>query len=488
MVTSDATPARRPTRNHTNEGGTSTEGPPSCAKGPKRMTDTMTTETPTHVPTRTQVILDTSALVADPEGIFVSYDDVDLVVPLIVIEELDGLKKRLDPVGAAARQVIRSLEQFRSEVNGDLRTPVSVGKATIRIEINGVHVTHLREHGLDVDKADNRIIGAAIGLKDKYGTAVTVVSNDAALRVKAAALGLAAVEHDAHAGASMGHRPIGWVESTVSPAAVNAFYAGEDHEELTALEDDIPANQFTVLKSGQQSALAQRTNTGFRCVPNDTNAWDLRPRNKEQRFALELLLDPSVQVICLDGPAGTGKTLLAVAAGLEQVVNDSNYKRVCVYRPVVPVGKADLGYLPGTLDEKTDPYMAAITDAVYALTERRDETAAQNVIADIKARGQLTMESVAHLRGRTLHDAFIIVDEAQNLTPQVGKTLLTRVGENSKIVFTGDTAQIDAAFLSESTNALSALVTAFVGQDCFGQIRLTKGERSKIAELAATLL
>ncbi len=235
------------------------------------------------------------------------------------------------------------------------------------------------------------------------------------------------------------------------------------------------------------------------CSRASRPVWGLKAANKEQRFALDLLLDDEVKVIVLDGPAGTGKTLCAVAAALHMVVEQHRFERLSVYRPVIPVGHADLGYLPGTLDEKIDPWMAAITDAVAALSgdgaaasRRRQDggrgKVAQDSLDYIKAQGLLTMESVTHLRGRTLHSTFVLVDEAMNLSPQVGKTLLTRIGADSKIVLTGDTSQIDAPFLSEQTNALTAVVSAFSGQACFGHIRLTRGERSPVAELAARLM
>jgi PhoH-like ATPase len=258
--------------------------------------------------------------------------------------------------------------------------------------------------------------------------------------------------------------------------------------ESAGIAGALPLNTFAVLQSGSQSVLVRRRDGRLEPIANDVEAWGLRPRNKEQRFALAHLLDTTVPVVALDGRAGTGKTLCAVAAGLEQVVEQRKYARLCVYRPVIPVGKADLGYLPGALDEKLDPWMAAITDAVSALTERRSPEDARHVLDAIKASGQLVMESVAHLRGRTLHNSFVIVDEAQNLPPDVIKTILTRLGDGSKVVFTGDTSQIDAAFLSESTNGLSVLVSVFTGNEVFGHVRLTKGERSRVAELAANLL
>lgn len=443
--------------------------------------------------TRTQVVLDTSALVADSEGVFHAYPDADLIVPLTVIEELDGLKKRLDAVGAAARDVLRRIEKIRIEAGGDLenRQPLGDG-STLRVALNGVQTSLLREHGLDPEKPDNRIIGTALGQRTTGGPHVRLVSNDTGMRVKAATFGLDATEHDPLDSARRDDQELGWRELHVDPSVVDALYDHDDDSDagtITAgVREQLELNEFGVLHAGSQSALVRRRPTGLALVPNEHHAWDLRPRNKEQRFALDLLLDDDVKVVALDGPAGTGKTLTAVAAALQQVVEERRYSRICVYRPVVPVGKADVGYLPGTLDEKLDPWMAAITDAVYALTENRSREDATEVLDQIRERGQLTMESVTHLRGRTLHSSFVIIDESMNLSPQVGKTILTRIAADSKVVFTGDTSQIDAAFLSEQTNALTALITAFAGQECFGHVRLLRGERSPLAELAARLL
>lgn len=440
--------------------------------------------------TRTQVVLDTSALVADPEGVFHAYPDVDLIIPLTVVEELDGLKKRLDSVGAAARDVLRRIEQVRLDAGGNLekRQPLPSG-ATLRVALNGVEKSLLREHGLDPDKPDNRIIGTALGQRREDGPAVRLVSNDTGMRVKAATFGLDAAEHDPLDTAKRDSNDWGWCEMQVDAPVVDALYRGEEAPEGSeAVLERLRINEFGVLHAGSQSALVRRNADGLQMVGNDHHAWDLRPRNKEQRFALDLLLDDDIKVVALDGPAGTGKTLTAVAAALQLVVEERRYSRICVYRPVVPVGKAEMGYLPGTLDEKLDPWMAAITDAVYALTDNRSRETATEVIGQIRDRGQLTMESVAHLRGRTLHNSFVIIDESMNLSPQVGKTILTRIAADSKVVFTGDTSQIDAAFLSAQTNALTALITAFSGQELFGHVRLLRGERSPLAELAARLL
>lgn len=458
------------------------------------MTDLSLADRQPVASTTRRVVLDTSALVADPDTALRAYPGDDLIIPLVALEELDGLKKRLDTVGRAARETLRSLERLRTGAGGNLAEPVPVvGGGTLRIALNGVEVGLLREHGLDPDKPDNRIIGTALGLLGRDGREVVLVSADASLRVKAAMFGIVALEPEMPA--AVDHRPAGWHDLDVPASVIDALHAGEHAMDATAGDDSatgvltaLTVNEFGVLRSGSQSALVKRTADGVALLRGDEQVWGMRPRNKEQRFAVSLLTDPSVPVVALDGPAGTGKTLCAVAAGLEQVVEDGRYARLCVYRPVVPVGKADLGYLPGSLDEKLDPWMAAIADAVYALTERRSRHDAQQVIEAIKDRGQLVMESVTHLRGRTLHNSFVLVDEAQNLPADVVKTILTRLGDDSKVVFTGDTSQIDAAFLSEATNGLSVLIATFAGQSCFGHVRLTRGERSAVAELAARLL
>ena len=453
------------------------------------MTDVSTAADRSDVLLARHVVLDTSALVSNPDSVLDAYPGDDVVIPLIALEELDGLKKRLDPVGRAARETLRAIERLRLRAGGNLADPVPMtAGGTLRIALNGVEVGLLREHGLDPDKPDNRIIGTALGLLGRSEAGVVLVSADAALRVKAATFGIVAVEPEMPA--TTDQRPAGWSEHEVGAEVIDALHAGASTTEPKPGFDaeQLAPNEFGVLRAGSQSALVKRLADGVVLLRTDEQAWGMRPRNKEQRFALSLLNDPAVPVVALDGPAGTGKTLCAVAAGLEQVVEEGRFARLCVYRPVVPVGKAELGYLPGSLDEKLDPWMAAIADAVYALTERRSRDDAQQVIEAIKDRGQLVMESVTHLRGRTLHNSFVLVDEAQNLPPEVMKTILTRLGDDSKVVFTGDTSQIDAAFLSESTNGLSVLIATFAGQSCFGHVRLTRGERSAVAELAARLL
>ncbi len=426
-------------------------------------------------------------LIADPSCV-TSFDHLDVVIPLIVVEELDGLKARPDDVGRAARTALRSIEELRLRHGGSLAEPVPVGRdGSLRIELNGVRKHLLVEHGLDPASSDNRIIGAALGQAERAPT--TVVSNDAALRIKAAHLGVAAAAH------SPARSPIatpagGWSTIETAPELVDRLYAaGTIAPEVVAAAGAVGENEFAVLRAGSQSALTRRVGDDLRLLAHIApEAWGLRARSKEQRFALELLLDPSIEIVALDGRAGTGKTLLAVAAGLEQVVEASRYERLAIYRPLVPVGRADVGFLPGGLDEKLDPWMAAIHDAVVALTEHHSNVDARNLIDELTARGQLSLESVTFLRGRSLHRQLVIIDEAQNLEPTTLRTILTRVGEGTKVVFTGDTSQIDAPYLGESNNALAVLTHAFSGQPCFGHLTLTSCERSDVASLAAELL
>ncbi len=441
------------------------------------------------------VVLDTSVLVADPGAVH-EFGGCAVKVPLTVIEELDGLKTRTDSVGQTAREALRRIEALRVSAGGSLVDPVALPHGgTLAVVLNGVNNTLLSEHYLDPANPDNRIIGTALGLQHR-GTTVEMVSNDAALRIKAAHVGLAAKEYvPVPAYGRDGDTP-GWLTiEGVDGALIDRLF---DAKKLAIGELDLEVviyeNEFAVLRAGKQSALARRRGDHLHLLRQSQDAFDLKPRNIEQRLALDLLLDPAVSVVALDGPAGTGKTLLAIAAGLEQVWNHPStrrYERMAIYRPLVAVGRQEVGYLPGTLEEKLDPWMGAIHDAVVAMSDGRRKGAADEIITQITAEGRLTMESVTHLRGRSLHGQWILLDEAQNLEPSLAKTVLTRAAEGTKVVFTGDTSQIDAPFLSAHNNAMSVLIAALGrgrGGSLFGHIRLSQGERSPLATLAAALL
>lgn len=449
-----------------------------------------TSRAQSHATTTTnRRVLDTSVLIADPEAIF-AFPHESAVIPLVVIEELDQHKGRLDDVGRAAREVIRSIERLRMGNGGDIRTPVSLPDGgTLHIETNGLHLDEIAAVGFDPKKADNRILAAALGQR-RLGPTV-VVSNDAALRIKAAQVGLEAVEFHRRR-RNPDEQPLGFGQHDVASEIIDALYVEHGGVPIDRCLPDEPSlpgvNAFAVLRSGSQSVLCRSDGKRLRPLIRVPEAWGLRPRSKEQQFALELLLDPEIRVVALDGTAGTGKTILAMAAGLEQVMEQSRYDRVSVYRPVVPVGKSEIGFLPGSLEDKLTPWMGAIIDSLVALTERRSHADARAVMEEMVERDKLVMDAVTHLRGRSLHGSFILVDEAQNLEPTTLKTILTRVAEGSKVVFTGDTSQIDAPYLSERNNAVSVLIDAFAGEPCFGHVRLMHCERSQVASIAALRL
>ena len=443
-------------------------------------------DTTTFDDTLTRIVVDTSVLIADPHC-FESFGSAALIIPLTVVEELDSLKTRPDDVGRAARTALRAIEELRIANGGSLADPVPVGDGTLQIEINGIQKHLLIEHGLDVGVPDNRIIGAALGQAARSPT--VMLSNDAALRIKAAHLGVAAAAHEPTRN-GRSERPVGWTVIDVGFQIVDCLYAAGGVE-IGAVDAaaELSENEFAVLRSGSQSALTRRVDNELVLLSHAApEPWGLRPRNKEQRFSLELLLDPEIAVVALDGRAGTGKTILAIAAALEQVVEQPRYERVAVYRPLVPVGRADVGFLPGGLEEKLDPWMSAIHDAIVALTDRNSSHDARRLIEELTARGQLSLESVTFLRGRSLQRQIVVIDEAQNLEPTTLRTILTRIGDGTKVIFTGDTSQIDAPYLGESNNALAVLTNAFGGQRCFGHVTLTACERSDVASLAAELL
>lgn len=450
------------------------------------------------------VVLDTSVLVADPEALF-AYPNSTVVLPLIVIEELDGHKTRQDDVGAAARKARNHIESLRLQAGGSLEDAVQMpAGGMLQITINGLQVELLEEYHLDTAKADNRILASALGLKaSNKGSEVQLVSQDVALRIKAASLGLVASEYVPN---WVGRSTDGWVDVALSSEAVSQVCRARSNVDMGALPDadqdaleSVHENGFAVVNRGHSSVLIQRRKGKIRKLGNkgDVDAWGLRARNMGQQFALELLMDPEIVIVALDGPAGTGKTITALAAGLEQVANlaatgdgvvGSLYDRLAIFRPIEPVGRAQLGFLPGDLEEKLEPWMAAIMDNLLALQDgsaAAKQAKAKELLEQFRATGQLTMESVTFLRGRSLHNSFIFVDEAQNLERSTIKTILTRVAEGSKIVFSGDTTQLDNPYCSPTNNGLTALIDAFGDSPLFGHVRLTECERSAVADEAA---
>jgi PhoH-like ATPase len=430
-------------------------------------------------------ILDTSVYLTDANAL-TSYQNNDIIVPFKVLEEVDNHKKRQDGVGTNARSFIRKLDSLRDR--GSLYTGVRIAKGK-----GIVFVTSPETSLLDMSIADNEIIATALEQKNKNSKRkVIVVSRDINMRVKCDALGLTTEDYIVgQVVKDTENLYSGFVTHLVDDQVIDQFYAGED---IFLEKEDIKVhpNHFVMLVSSaseKKTALARfydyskpikRINGEYK-----KGVWGIKPKNKEQNFCLDLLLDPDVKVVTLVGKAGSGKTLMAIAAGLAQVVEDgksTNYKRLIVSRPIQPLGK-DIGYLPGTMEEKMTPWLAPIQDNLRYLMGNDKETLAMYI-----SQGTIEIEALTYIRGRSIANAFIIIDEAQNLTAHELKTIITRVGENTKVVLTGDIDQIDNVYVDETSNGLAYAVEKFKFHEISGHVTLIKGERSKVATLAAKIL
>lgn len=435
----------------------------------------------------TVYVLDTNVLLHDPRAIF-SFRGANIILPIAVIEEIDNAKKRQDEVGGNARQVSRYLDKLRER--GRLSQGITLDHGgTLRVELNHQEKDQY-PYGLDTDKYDNRILAVAYRLSREHSD-VRLVSKDINLRIKADAIQLPAEDYETDKVAGIEELYTGVTQMLLRTEAMDRLF--KEHSLALSSEDPAPyPNQFVVAKDAantSRSLLGRYQGQRLHVLKyTDSMVWGIKARNKEQRFALDLLLDPEVPLVTLTGGAGTGKTLLAIAAALEQVVERSLYRRVLVTRPIMPVG-ADIGFLPGEKAEKLKPWMQPIYDNLDFLSRMEDEQVqSADVIAGLLQRDMLEVEALTYIRGRTLPKQFIIIDEAQNLTPHMIKTLVTRVGDHSKIVFTGDLYQIDNPYLDATSSGLAYLIEKFKGQEAAGHITLLKGERSRLAELGAQLL
>jgi len=430
-------------------------------------------------------ILDTNVYLTDSSAIF-AFGNNDIIVPLKVLEEIEKHKKRQDGVGANARATIRMLDRFRSR--GNLHKGVRLAKGKGILSVKG-YDSSLLPAELDPKDADNQIIGTAV--TEKAGAhprrRVIIVSRDINMRVKCDALGVLCEDYRVEKVVEDTSKLFtGLTKHLVDDQVVDAFYSGED----VFLERDevvLFPNQFVMLVSSaneKKTALARFVDYQSRLgqiVEHKSGTWGVSPRNKEQSFALNLLLSPDIPIVSLIGRAGSGKTLLAMAAGLQQVLDDGIYKKLVVSRPVQPMGK-DIGFLPGSLEEKMRPWLMPIQDNLEYLMS--DKTAFNMYLEQ----GVIEIEALTYIRGRSIANAYIIIDEAQNLTTHELKTIITRVGEGTKIVLTGDVEQIDSQYLDSTTNGLSYAIEKFKPHELSGHITLLKGERSKVATLAAKIL
>lgn len=431
-------------------------------------------------------VLDTSALITDTDCVN-SYGNSDILIPIKVLEELDKHKKRQDLVGASARTVIRFLDSLRSK--GSLYEGVRLGKGKGILKVKGYNPNMEFPPELDLDVPDHQILAVALNEKTD-SRKVIVVSNDINMRVVCDSIGMESEdcnpEKVVESGSSLFH---GFTEVLVDDEFVDRFYANENLE-LPEQKEKLFPNQYLLLTSsannkktalakyiGANQPLARLANLGKKGI------FGVKPRNKEQNFALDMLMNQDIPLVSIVGKAGCGKTMLAIAAGLEQTIGvDSKYSRLIVSRPVQPMGK-DIGFLPGTLEEKMSPWLRPIQDNLQFLMGNDKVT-----LEMYMQKGVIEVEAITYIRGRSIANAYIIIDEAQNLSMHEIKTIITRVGEGSKVILTGDIEQIDNVYVDETTNGLTYVAEKFKPYDLAGHVTLMSGERSKVATLASKIL
>jgi PhoH-like ATPase len=433
-------------------------------------------------------VLDTNVLLHDPYAIF-KFEDNDLILPIYVLEEIDQFKRENTERGRNARSVSRVLDAQR-ERGGSLANGVKIGDGGSLRVLVPAHRPVL-SIALHPDSGDHAILQTAIELRDATPDRPTIfVTMDVNLRIRADALGLHTEAYE-NQSVDVDHLDSGVIELSVGHAELDTFFdtgalARANTNGLYAnvsilLRDDSPR-----ARTGLGRYHAERGEIRSLKVPREGLA-GIRPRNKEQSFALDLLLDDSVRLVTMIGKAGTGKTLLALAAGLRRTVDDGVYSRLLVSRPVMPLGR-DIGFLPGDIEEKLNPWMQPIFDNLEFLLVAGGKRRGSRGFDDLLQSGQLQVEALTYIRGRSLPQQYVIVDEAQNLTPHEVKTVITRCGEGTKIVLTGDPFQIDNPYVDSATNGLSVAVDRLRGEPIVGHMLLSKGERSELSNLAANRL
>jgi PhoH-like ATPase len=433
-------------------------------------------------------VLDTNVLVHDPQSIF-KFEDNDLLIPIYVIEEIDTFKRDSSERGRNARTVVRHLDGLRAQ-GGCLANGVKVGEGgTLRVYVP--ERKPILSSALNPGTGDNGILQTALDIQTASTQPTIFVTMDVSLRIRADALGLQTEPYenqnvDLNALESM------IVEVVVSSEGLASFFKTgalepEDHIEYSANASVMLRGPGPSERTGLARYDAKKGCFRALITPREGIA-GIRPRNREQSFALDLLLDDSIHLVTLLGQAGTGKTLLTLAAGLSRVVDDGAYSRLLISRPVMPLGK-DIGFLPGDVDEKMAPWMQPLYDNLeYLLIAGGNRRRGSRGFEDLLDSGQIQVEPLTYIRGRSLPQQFVIVDEAQNLTPHEVKTIVTRCGEGTKIVLTGDPHQIDNPYVDASSNGLSVLADRLRNHSIVGHIQLAKGERSELSNLAASKL
>lgn len=440
-------------------------------------------------------VLDTNVLLHDPQSLF-SFRDNEVIIPAVVLEEMDSKKRLADELGRNARSVSRLLDQMREQ--GHLHEGIKLpGGGVLKVELN--HRSFLRVQEMFGEMSnDNRILAVALNyhmeqepLPQEQRRNVVLVSKDVLVRIKADVLGLQAEDYKSDRVVEFSDIYAGYVTLHVHPSVIDEFYTYR-FLSITNLQlhTKLNPNAFVILRDEMgtsKSALLKVSQDGVRLEPlflSNDPVWGITARNAQQRMALELLLNDDIPLVTLSGKAGTGKTLLALAAGLMKVEDEHRYKKLLIARPVVPMGK-DIGYLPGEKEEKLRPWMQPIYDNLEFLFDTKKAGDIEKILMGM---GSIQVEALTYIRGRSIPGQFIIIDEAQNLTRHEVKTIVSRVGEGSKIVLMGDPAQIDHPYLDSISNGLTHAVERFKFESISGHMTLEKGERSKLAQQAADLL
>ena len=430
-------------------------------------------------------VLDTNVILHDATCIH-HFEDNEVVIPISVLEELDQFKRGNEQIHFNARDFLRSLDDLSTGADD---SELKEGDGKIRVVIN--HDWHPDvEASFQDDCPDHRIINCAYKLHiDNPSREIILVTKDTNMRLKSRSLGLSAEDYsrDSIEDVSQVYTGSRLIENVVS-YEIDTIYAsyGVEIEGVTAIKDPM-ANENFILRNGQKSVLAAFDPFENKIVRVDKPmAYGIKPRNAEQSFALHMLLDNRIQLVTLSGKAGTGKTLLALAAALEK---RSDFRQIFLARPIVPLSNRDLGFLPGDIQSKLDPYMQPLFDNLSVIRHQFKPNDKRSIkINEMLEHDKLLITPLAYIRGRSLQKAFFIVDEAQNLTPHEVKTVITRAGEGTKVIFTGDIYQIDHPYLDKRSNGLTYLISRMKGQEVFAHINLEKGERSELAELASNLL
>ena len=434
----------------------------------------------------TRYILDTNVLLFDPDALL-AFPDAEVIVPITAIEEIDQFKGEVSETGRNARLVANAIDEYRQA--GSLSDGVRLTNGgTLRVQVWN-RDGHAIPHDLDMRKSSNRVLATALQLAREGSARIVLISQDTNLRIKANALGIEAISYE-------GDRPqtseihMGYRSFEVSAAEVEAHR----NKEVLELEGKYYPNEGVIFQDVQAAdnyCVFRFDHHKKRFTPVqrfEDGIWEMAPRNPQQVLALDILLDPGISVVTLMGKAGTGKTLLALAAGLCMMLDENTYSKMLVSRPIFPMGK-DIGYLPGTAEEKLEPWMQPIFDNLEFLigspVSKNHPAKGYQALLD---QGLINIEPLTYIRGRSIPHQFMIVDEAQNLTPHEIKTIVTRVGEGTKIVLTGDPYQIDNPYLDSISNGLSHVVERFKEMPLAGHVTLVKGERSSLAEMAANML